>query len=105
MALASGVTLEIDSSSVRFLTGAAGYAAAGAQPGGLRNNREFASSCVEQRDGIDAATEALLYDPQTSGGLLISMAAGDAAAFERAYPDAHVIGRVTERSAKPIRLT
>ena len=41
MALASGVTLEIDPRAVRFLPGALDYARQGAIPGGLKNNREF----------------------------------------------------------------
>src|SRR5205085_4149910 len=47
MAAASGVTLEIDSRAVQFLPGAVEYARQGAIPGGLNNNRAFASSCVE----------------------------------------------------------
>jgi selenide,water dikinase len=105
MALASGVTLEIDAASVRFLTGAVEYAAAGAQPGGLKNNREFAGSCVRVEREIAAEIEALLYDPQTSGGLLIAISGADAAAFERAYPAAYRVGRVVERRESPIHIT
>ena len=47
MALGSKVTLEIDASAVRFLPGALEYACQGALPGGLNNNREFASCAVE----------------------------------------------------------
>src|SRR5947207_9860495 len=47
MALASGVTLELEVDSVRFLPGAVEYARAGAIPAGLNNNREFVSSVVE----------------------------------------------------------
>ena len=46
MALASGVTLEIAVDQVRFLPGAVEYARQGALPGGLKNNREFASCAV-----------------------------------------------------------
>ena len=100
MALASGVTLEIDSRLVRFLPGAVEYAQQGAIPGGLNNNREFAAPCVCGASAFDD----LLYDPQTSGGLLISIAATDAARFERAYPDAYPIGRVVKLEEKPIRI-
>jgi selenophosphate synthase len=48
--------------------------------------------------------EDLLYDPQTSGGLLIALPEADAAALVGAYPDAYAIGRVLARQAKPIRL-
>jgi selenide,water dikinase len=47
MALASGVTVEINAAAVRLLDGALEYARAGAKPGGLNNNREFASCAVE----------------------------------------------------------
>jgi len=100
MALASGVTMEIDPRAVRFLPGAVDYARQGAIPGGLKNNREFASPCVEGQWELDD----LLYDPQTSGGLLISLPEADAAALEQAFPEAYRIGRVTEKGQKPLRL-
>jgi len=100
LAIASQVTLEIDPRAVQFLPGAVDYARQGAVPGGLKNNREFASSCVEGQSEFDD----LLYDPQTSGGLLISLSESDAAALERAFPAAYRIGRVTEKGRKPIRL-
>lgn len=100
MALASRVTLEIDPRLLRFLPGAVEYAQQGAVPGGLHNNRNFAASCVEGASPFDD----LLYDPQTSGGLLISLPEPDAAALERDFPAAYRIGRVTERAALPIRI-
>jgi selenide, water dikinase len=104
MALASGATLEIDSASVRFLPGARDYAARGALPGGLHNNREFAGCDVVRAAEVPREVEHLLYDPQTSGGLLIALPEADAAALERALPGAHRIGRVLPRGEKPIRL-
>ena len=100
MALASRVTIEIDARAVRFLPGAVEYARKGAIPGGLKNNREFVASCVEGTSEVDD----LLYDPQTSGGLLIALAPSDAAELEKKMPDAYRIGQVTERVGKPIRL-
>jgi selenide,water dikinase len=100
MALASKVTFEIDPGAIRFLPGAVDYARQGALPGGLNNNREFAASCVEGRSEFDD----LLYDPQTSGGLLISLPDADAAALELALPEAYRIGRVIEKGDKPLRL-
>ena len=104
MALASGVTLEIEVDRLRFLEGALEYARLGAIPGGLTNNREFASCVVEMTRDIAPDVEDLLYDPQTSGGLLISLPQADAAALAGAFPDAQAIGRVLTRQAKPIRL-
>jgi selenide,water dikinase len=48
--------------------------------------------------------EDLLYDPQTSGGLLIALPEADAAALAGVFPDAYAIGRVLPQQAKPIRL-
>ncbi len=100
MALASNVTIQIDPRAVQFLPGAVEYARLGAIPGGLKNNREFASSCVEGNSEF----EDLLYDPQTSGGLLIALPEQDAALLERKLQAAYRIGRVTEKQSKPIRL-
>jgi len=104
MALASNVTLEIDPGAVRFLPGAVEYARQGAVPGGLKNNREFASSCVQASAELSPEIEDLLYDPQTSGGLLIALPERDAALLQAKYPAAYRIGQVTERQSKPIRL-
>ena len=100
MALASKVTMRIDPRAVQFLPGAVEYARLGAIPGGLKNNREFASACVEG----DSEFDDLLYDPQTSGGLLIAMPERDAALLEKKLPGAYRIGEVTEKQSKPIRL-
>ncbi len=100
MALASKVTIEIDPRAVQLLPGALEYARRGAIPGGLKNNREFASSCVEGTSELDD----LLYDPQTSGGLLIALPERDAASLEKKMPDAYRIGQVTQPKSKPIRL-
>ena len=100
MANASGVTLEIDPRRVQFLPGAVEYAKLGAIPGGLNNNREFVSPCVAG----DSEFSNLLYDPQTSGGLLISLPEADAASLERAFPAAYRIGRVLPKREKPICL-
>ena len=100
MALASNVTMEIDPRAVQFLPGAVEYARQGAIPGGLKNNREFASSCVEGTSEF----EDLLHDPQTSGGLLIALPEGDATSLQKKMPDAYRIGQVTEKKTKLIRL-
>ncbi|HVX66003.1 MAG TPA: selenide, water dikinase SelD [Bryobacteraceae bacterium] len=104
MALGSDVTLEIDAACIRFLPGALDYARAGAVPGGQKNNSEFASCVVEKTRELPAELETLLYDPQTSGGLLISAAENEAAALAAKIPGAYRIGRVVERSTKPIRI-
>jgi selenide,water dikinase len=100
LAVASGVTLEIEADRVEFLPGAVEYARQGALPAGLRNNREFASCAVEVACSLPAEIEILLYDPQTSGGLLIALSESDALRLEGAYR----IGRVLPRQDKPVRI-
>ena len=98
LAIASGVTLEIEPARVQFLDGALEYARAGAIPAGLKNNRDFVAGCLEGASEF----EDLLCDPQTSGGLLISISEPDATRFTQKLPAAYRIGRVLERRQKPI---
>ena len=104
MAVASGVTIEIDAGAAQFLPGALEYARGGAIPAGLKNNREFVSCAVAVDGELAAGVEDLLYDPQTSGGLLISVAERDAAALERCVAGAYLVGRVRARGEKPLRV-
>lgn len=94
MALASGVTLEFDAAAIQLLPGALEYSASGARPGGQKNNREFVSCAVKIDGVLDEALEALFYDPQTSGGLLLSQAPEHAGG--------PVVGRVRERGDAPV---
>jgi selenide,water dikinase len=104
MALGSGAMLEIEVDRVRFLPGAIEYARVGAIPGGLKNNKEFASSAVELAREIPDEIENLLYDPQTSGGLLIALPETDAAELVRRLEGAYRVGRVFQRGAKAIKI-
>jgi selenide, water dikinase len=101
LALGSGVTVQVDPTLVRFLPGAILYAEQGAIPGGLRNNREFVMPCVESED---SSPPDLLFDPQTSGGLCITMPEAEAARFEQRFPQAFRIGGVLPRAGKPIQI-
>ncbi len=105
MALASQVTVEIEAAAVPLLAGALDYARQGAVPGGLLNNRDFARADVELSDALAPELETLLYDPQTSGGLLVALPEDGAAGYLRRYQAARRVGRVTTRGEKPIRLT
>ena len=104
MALASHVTLEIAVDQLRFLPGALEYARQGAIPGGLKNNREFAACSVESLRQLPPEIEDLLYDPQTSGGLLIALPEADAGPLASVLEGAYRVGRVLARQEKPIRL-
>ncbi len=75
MLLASeNVSAKIHSSRVPLLDGAIECARAGHIPGGLNANRDFAECVVDYKEKISDETKALLFDPQTSGGLLIAVA-------------------------------
>ena len=98
MADNSGVSLEITYSQVPFLQGARKYAALGAVAGGLIDNRSYFGPQVEFDRGIGEMEQMMLFDPQTSGGLLLGVPSGKLDAFtERARKldqDVWVIGQV-----------
>jgi selenide,water dikinase len=72
------VTLRIEASKVPVLPGALECIRQGFIPGGLKNNREFAECLVTYAENVPQELRTILYDPQTAGGLLISVAAPDA---------------------------
>ena len=108
MAAASGVTLHIQAAAVPLLTGARELAK-GNRPGGLASNLQHFEKGVGAAPGIDEDLLWLLYDPQTSGGLLIAAAGEHAADVDRALMRAGVaaarIGSVTAAGARRIELT
>jgi selenide, water dikinase len=69
------VSLEIDHRSFAYLPGALEAAKEGHLPGGLKNNREFVGQCAEFRSSVAQEYRDLLFDPQTSGGLLVAIRA------------------------------
>jgi selenide,water dikinase len=104
MALAANVTFELAASAIRYLPGALEYSRVGAHSGGLHNNRDFVESCVSMDPGVPAEIQALLYDPQTSGGLLVSLAPTEAEKLLAARTESYAIGKVTEMQAKPLEV-
>jgi selenide, water dikinase len=78
MALGSNVSLRLSASRIPLLEGALDCVRAGYIPGGLKANREFAECVVGYDDAISDEVKTMLFDPQTAGGLLISVAAEDA---------------------------
>ena len=78
MALGSNVSLRLFASQIPLLDGALECVREGHVPGGLKANREFAECLVGYDDAVPEEVRTLLYDPQTAGGLLISVAAEDA---------------------------
>jgi selenide, water dikinase len=108
MALASDVSLELYASRIPLLSGALECVRAGYIPGGLNNNRDFAECVVEYDDGIPGDVRALLFDPQTAGGLFISVDSKDAGnlikSLSRAGVTAVEVGAVVARTKPLIRV-
>jgi len=105
LALASSVSLRIFASKVPLLVGALECVRAGFVPGGLKNNREFAECQVGYDGDIPEEVKTLLFDPQTAGGLLISVTAAQADDLLRNLNEAGIpaarIGEVLPQ-AKPL---
>jgi selenide,water dikinase len=105
MALASNVSLRFFASKIPIMEGALECVRAKNIPGGLKANRDFAECLVHYSTGIGEELKTLLFDPQTAGGLLISVAPADAdslvAALNRAGVPAVEIGEVLP-NAKPM---
>ena len=97
MAVASGCSIEIESARVPILDGARELAR-GNTPGGARTNREHFETGVRIKPDADPALVDLLYDPQTSGGLLVAVAPAHAESLMSGLASAGVpsarIGRV-----------
>ena len=81
VAKGSGLSAHIDSARVPLLQGALECVRAGFIPGGLNANRDFAECVVGYEGEIPAEVKTMLFDPQTAGGLLLSVAAVDALAL------------------------
>jgi selenide, water dikinase len=105
LALASNVSLRIYANRIPLLDGAMECVRAQYIPGGLKANREFAECVVKYDDDLSDEIKTILFDPQTAGGLLISVAQEDGADLQRALTAAGVgtahVGEVL-RSAKPL---
>ena len=85
MAAASGAALLFNASCVPLLPGALEYAARGITTGGAARNRSYLAAKVSLASGIPEAMEHLLFDPQTSGGLLFAVAPDDAGQVESLF--------------------
>ena len=95
------VSLEIDHAAFEYFVGAIECARGGHLSGGLKNNRAFIGDCAAFADSVPPEFQDLLFDPQTSGGLLIAVAP-DAAhdtltALQRHGVNARSVGRVVAK--------
>jgi selenide, water dikinase len=98
MALRSGVAIALDAASLPALPGALEVARAGERTGGDGRNREYADVAVAS--GVAEELVALAYDPQTAGGLLVSLPADRAPVLEARFAAADLfvrrVGRVED---------
>jgi selenide,water dikinase len=98
MAERSGVRVTIDARALPALDGALEAADGGVRTGGDARNRDFAGPHVDVEESVTEGALALAFDPQTAGGLLISLPAERGVALEAALGDRGVfvrrVGRV-----------
>ena len=92
----------IDSSAVPFFPEARTFAESGLLPGGLHRNRDFRKGMVEFGQDVPEYLSDILYDPQTSGGLLIAVAKTKAsrllkAMYDAGVSDAVIVGEVVDK--------
>ncbi len=90
----SGLALRLSWDKLPLLPGAERYAREGHVPGGSRRNRAYYETWVRWGAERDEWRDALLFDPQTAGGLLLAVDAGSRDELERAF----------ENSEEPLRL-
>jgi selenide,water dikinase len=109
VAVGSGVSMRIDHNRLAYLPGAVDAARNRFFSGGLANNREFLDGCVGFLETVPEEFRALLFDPQTSGGLLVAVApqaAGRAmAGFERRNVPARIIGEIIAKRSPLIEVS
>jgi selenide, water dikinase len=107
MAEASGVTFVLRPETSWLLPGVLDFIAADVYPGGLARNRNFFKAHVDEGE-VPAALVKAMYDPQTSGGLLVAVPRRRAAAFEARLARRRVwcapVGEVVRRGKVSVRL-
>ncbi len=108
VARASGISVEIDHRRLPVLDGALEYSKAGYCAGGLTSNREYYSQHVRITDTVSPAYSDLVFDPQTSGGLLIFVHPDDAEPLIQALVREGLmgvdIGRSMESRGLPVHI-
>lgn len=109
MATASGCSFEVTVSAVPLYPLAQKLAMEGIVPAGAYRNREYTGDRVQFSKAVPLSIQDILFDPQTSGGLLFAIAESRAKmltdALEKASIQAAVIGRATEKGSKTIYIS
>jgi len=106
LAKASGVTIELNAQQIPLIDGAYEMARRKMLTQGDKTNREYVGDDFLLDTDITKEMASLLFDPQTAGGMLISIAAEKAdallARLNETYADAAIIGRVTEKGVRSL---
>jgi selenide,water dikinase len=107
MATASKVALRLEFNKIPFISGARKYAEMGCFAGGAFDNKAYFESQVQFSNSIDEENQMLLFDPQTSGGLLLGLPQEKLDAFltraKELDQNAWVVGRVEDGSGIKVR--
>lgn len=108
MATASGVSLCFDSGKIELIEGALECVRGGFIAGGLTKNQEFLGDCARFADSVGSELQKLLVDPQTSGGLLVSIqpefAEEACSRLEKSGCSAKQVGKVVEKTSPVIEV-
>ena len=108
LARASNLAIEIASARVPILAGATELAKAGVVTAADQSNRAYLGDDIEIATSVGEEIQKLLYDPQTAGGLLLSVSPDRAEAMlarlRRNYPEAAIIGHAFSRDHHSIRV-
>lgn len=106
MARGSGLTIHLESGLIPYHNEAYELAQMGFIPAGAYRNRDFVGQDIEVRNGVSLAMQDIMYDPQTSGGLMIAVSEKDAQPLlnelKDSIPCAEIIGYVTKKGDKHI---
>jgi selenide,water dikinase len=101
--------MEIEHAAFDYFPGAVEAAREGHLSGGLKNNRAFVSDCASFAPSVAAEYQDLLFDPQTSGGLLVAIdseaAAAALAAMRRQGVPARRVGTVVAKRSPLIAVS
>ena len=103
----SGMALRLDSSQIPIFPEAIEYAKMGMMPGGTFKNKEFRLGMIEFSSGVDPLIQDILFDPQTSGGLMICIKRDQADALiskliDEGVAASKIIGEVISAPAEKI---
>lgn len=104
MVASNGLGVVLSSKDVPYIKEAKEYAEFGLLPQGLYNNREYVQNRVEFDNGVELWLRDILFDPQTSGGLLLSMGENEAHEFVKKLPCSKIIASVVKDDKNSIRV-